>query len=134
MSVQPDSDLFGNHIVGFLMKQLICLGHFQGVCALFCEFLSNVKVTDYSTTELTSSAVHDLVVAMETEILAPLLARFIADKMVCMQHILMFILLKSFLVFILYFDMSDFHQEYFSKIYRFYFNFVNFGLHAEIFS
>ena len=55
-------------------------GHFQGVCVLFCEFMANVKVTDYSTTEITSSAVHDLVVTMETEILAPLLQRFIDNK------------------------------------------------------
>ena len=55
---------------------LFCTGHFQGVCVLFCEFLSNVKVTDYSTTEITTSAVQDLMVAMETEILVPLLQRY----------------------------------------------------------
>ena len=116
------SDLFGNHIVGFLMRQLIYLGHFQGVCALFCEFLSNVKVTDYSTTELTSSAVHDLVVAMETEILAPLLARSIVDKMVWHTTYFNFPSTERFVIFVLNFDLGAiFTTSIFKKVIDFVF-------------
>jgi hypothetical protein len=55
-------------------------GHFQGICLLFHHFLLNVKVADYTVTELTLKSVQDLLVVMETEILAPLLKETLENK------------------------------------------------------
>lgn len=65
-----------------IIKQLICVfaGNFQGVCTLFYHFLMNVKIADYTVTDLTFTSVTDLLVVMETEILKPLLNQIIAEK------------------------------------------------------
>ena len=63
-------------ILFFLLFQ----GHFQGVCTLFYQYLLNVKVADYSTTDITVKAVQDLMVVMEIEILSPLLQLCKKDK------------------------------------------------------
>ena len=57
-------------------------GHFQGVCAIFSHYVLNVKVTDYTTTDITAKAIQELMVTMETEILVPILKRCMNDKQV----------------------------------------------------
>ncbi|XP_045209505.2 unhealthy ribosome biogenesis protein 2 homolog isoform X2 [Mercenaria mercenaria] len=55
-------------------------GHFQGICLLFHHFLLNVKVADYTVTDLTLKSVQELLVVMETEMLSPLLKETIDSK------------------------------------------------------
>ena len=67
-------------IFSYLYFFLLLQGHFQGVCTLFHQYLLNVKVADYSTTDITVKAVQDLMVIVETEILSPLLQLCKKDK------------------------------------------------------
>ena len=70
---------------GITLTSTFCIfssGHFQGVCAIFSHYLLNVKVTDYTTTDITAKAIQELMVTMETEILVPILKRCMNDKQV----------------------------------------------------
>ena len=48
-------------------------GHYQGVVCLMHHFMMNIRVYDYSVTEITSQNVREIMVALETDILSPLL-------------------------------------------------------------
>ncbi|KAL4229471.1 rRNA primary transcript metabolism protein [Mactra antiquata] len=55
-------------------------GNFQGVCVLFHHYIYNVKVADYSVTEITLQTVWELITLMETDIFVPLLNKYMEEK------------------------------------------------------
>ncbi|WAR00610.1 URB2-like protein, partial [Mya arenaria] len=98
----PDSQSFGEVIQALPQTVMLELwtmltdhlselphgGHFPGACAMYNLFLLNVKVADYTVTDMTLTSVYDHIVILETRILSPILGEILkSEDMLTVQRV-----------------------------------------------